>query len=130
LFELYRSHDLFLFPSLHDSGGFVVLEALAHGLPVVCLDLGGPKDIVTSNSGVVVRNNGQDTAQIATAMAREISRLVAAPDRLALLSAGAVSRAHDFILAQRIDRLYDCAMKFIAENYNATASIPTTRRTR
>ena len=43
LFELYRSHDLFLFPSLHDSGGFVVLEALAHGLPVVCLDLGGPE---------------------------------------------------------------------------------------
>lgn len=62
LFELYRSHDLFLFPSLHDSGGFVVLEALSHGLPVVCLDLGGPRDLVTANSGVVVRNNGQDTA--------------------------------------------------------------------
>ena len=30
LFELYDSHDIFLFPSLHDSGGFVVLaEALA-----------------------------------------------------------------------------------------------------
>ena len=29
LFELYDSHDLFLFPSLHDSGGFVVLEALS-----------------------------------------------------------------------------------------------------
>ena len=41
--ELFGSHDLFLFPSLHDSGGFVVLEALSHGLPVVCLDLGGQR---------------------------------------------------------------------------------------
>jgi glycosyltransferase involved in cell wall biosynthesis len=113
LFELYRSHDLFLFPSLHDSGGFVVLEALSHGLPVVCLDLGGPKDIVTPNSGVVVKNNGQNTAQVAVAMAREISRLLASPDKLAVLSAGAVSRAQDFILAQRIERFYNCAMKFI-----------------
>lgn len=115
LFELYRSHDLFLFPSLHDSGGFVVLEALSYGLPVVCLDLGGPKDMVTPNSGVVVKSNGQNTAQVAAAMAREISRLLASPDKLAALSAGAVSRAQDFILARRIEGFYNCAMKFIAQ---------------
>ena len=34
--------DVFLFPSLHDEGGWVVVEALACGLPVVCLDRGGP----------------------------------------------------------------------------------------
>jgi len=47
LFELYDSHDLLLFPSLHDSGGFVALKALCLGMPVVCLDLAGPKEIVT-----------------------------------------------------------------------------------
>lgn len=31
-----------LFPSFHDSAGFVVSEALSLGLPVVCLDHGGP----------------------------------------------------------------------------------------
>ncbi len=41
LFEHYRKAHLFLFPSLHDSGGFVVLEAMARGLPVICLDRGG-----------------------------------------------------------------------------------------
>ena len=41
LSSMYLSHDIFLFPSLHDSGGLVVLEALGHGLPVVCLNLGG-----------------------------------------------------------------------------------------
>lgn len=34
--------SVFLFPSLHDEGGWVVAEARAHGLPVVCLDRGGP----------------------------------------------------------------------------------------
>jgi glycosyltransferase involved in cell wall biosynthesis len=113
LFELYGNHDLFLFPSLHDSGGFVVLEALSHGLPVVCLDLGGPRDMVTPDSGVVVKNNCQNTAQLAATMGRDICRLLASPEKLAALSAGAVSRAQDFILAQRIERLYGCAMEFI-----------------
>jgi glycosyltransferase involved in cell wall biosynthesis len=36
---VYHEHDALLFPSFHDSGGFVVLEALSHGLPVVCLDV-------------------------------------------------------------------------------------------
>jgi len=34
--------SVFLFPSLHDEGGWVVTEARAQGLPVVCLDRGGP----------------------------------------------------------------------------------------
>ena len=40
LHEHYYQHDALLFPSLRDSGGMVVLEALAHGLPVVCTDRG------------------------------------------------------------------------------------------
>ena len=115
LFELYDSHDLLLFPSLHDSSGGVVLEALCHGMPVVCLDIGGPQDIVTSNSGIVVKNNGQNTAEVAARMAEEIFRLLASPDKVGVLSAGAVSRAQDFTLAKRIERFYDCAMTFIKE---------------
>ena len=116
LLELYRSHDLLLFPSLHDSGGFVVLEALSRGLPVICLDLGGPKDMVTPNSGVVIKNNGQNTAQVAAKMAVEISRLLASPERLTALSAGAISRAREFILAKRIEDFYSCATNFITQN--------------
>ncbi len=121
LFELYRNHDLFLFPSLHDSGGFVVLEALSHGLPVVCLDLGGPRDMVTPSSGVVVKHNGQNSAQLATMMAGQICRLLASPEKLAVLSAGAVARAQDFILAKRIKRFYDRAMEFMPAAYSTEA---------
>ena len=51
---LYKEYDVFIFPSLHDTGGFVVLEAMAAGLPVICLDRGGPALSVSENCGTVV----------------------------------------------------------------------------
>lgn len=38
-------------PSLHDSGGWVPLEAMAAGRPIICLDLGGPAELVTPEIG-------------------------------------------------------------------------------
>lgn len=54
LFEEYRRHDVLLFPSLHDSSGNVILEAFAHGLPAVCLKLGGPGTLVNTANGIAV----------------------------------------------------------------------------
>ena len=52
--ELYAEHDVFLFPSLHDSSGNAVLEALSRGVPVICLDNGGPAAIVDASCGLTV----------------------------------------------------------------------------
>ena len=41
-----RSSAALLFPSFHDSAGFVISEALSLGLPVICLDHGGPGTLV------------------------------------------------------------------------------------
>src|SRR3990172_2688633 len=38
-------------PSLHDSGGWVCVEAMAAGKPVICLDLGGPAPAVGGGAG-------------------------------------------------------------------------------
>jgi glycosyltransferase involved in cell wall biosynthesis len=65
---LMREHHGFLFPSLHDSGGTVVLEAQANGLPVVCLDLGGPASLVTSTSALVIGTDGLDEAEVVEAL--------------------------------------------------------------
>lgn len=43
--------DGLLFPSLHDSGGYAVIESMAAALPVICLDLGGPGMFVTDECG-------------------------------------------------------------------------------
>ena len=48
------AHDVLLFPSLHDSGGMVVLEAMASGLPVVCLNIGGPSIAVNEGTGFCI----------------------------------------------------------------------------
>lgn len=48
------SCDVFLFPSLRDGGGAVVVEAMASGKPVVCLDIGGPGLHVTKECGIRV----------------------------------------------------------------------------
>ncbi|WP_019504089.1 glycosyltransferase family 4 protein [Pleurocapsa sp. PCC 7319] len=61
--QLYSQHDVFLFPSLHDSSGNVVLEALSHSLPVVCLNLGGPGVMVNNSCGRVI-----DTADLSSAI--------------------------------------------------------------
>lgn len=49
-------------PSLHDSGGWVCLEAMATGRPVLCLDLGGPAIQVTHETGFKVVANTPDQA--------------------------------------------------------------------
>jgi len=46
--------DIFLFPSF-EGGGMVVLEAMASALPVVCLDYGGPGEMVTDKCGIKVK---------------------------------------------------------------------------
>jgi len=74
LAAVYRSHDLLLFPSLRDSGGMVVLEAFASGLPVVCLDIAGPGAIVDETCGIAVAADG-DEAEVVRALATALHRL-------------------------------------------------------
>jgi glycosyltransferase involved in cell wall biosynthesis len=112
-FRLYDSHDVLLFPSLHDSEGWVVLEALCHGMPVACLDLGGPKDIVTPRSGVVVGTSGLTTSEVAATLADQLYDLLSSPTQMERLSAGAIERSMDFILSDRVTQLYDEAQRVI-----------------
>ena len=53
LAETYRQADVFVFPSLTDTFGVVILEALASGLPVAAFPVMGPKDIITGEGGVL-----------------------------------------------------------------------------
>jgi glycosyltransferase involved in cell wall biosynthesis len=46
--------DVLAHPSLHDSGGWVCVEAMAAGRPVVCLDWGGPPLAVSRGTGITI----------------------------------------------------------------------------
>lgn len=58
--EALATGDALLFPSMHDSSPFVVAEAIAANLPVVCLARGGPADMVGPAEGVVVEHDVDD----------------------------------------------------------------------
>ena len=66
----YASGDVFVFPSLTDTFGLVLLEALASGLPVAAYPVPGPLDVI-GDSGCGVLD--QDLAR-ASARALEIPR--------------------------------------------------------
>jgi glycosyltransferase involved in cell wall biosynthesis len=89
---------LFLFPSMHDDSPFAVVEALASGLPIMCLDRVGPPRLAGS-AGVFVNSSGTP---------REVSRAIArALDEQRFPSKSAVlERAHRFLLPSRVNQLY------------------------
>jgi glycosyltransferase involved in cell wall biosynthesis len=69
LSKLGECHVL-VHPSLHDSGGWVCLEGMAAGRPIICLDLGGPGVQVTTATGfkIPAHNPAQAVQELAAAM--------------------------------------------------------------
>jgi len=106
LFGMYSQFDLFTFPSLHDSGGMAVLEALAFGLPVLCLDLGGPGIAVNNNCGRVIPTAGASEKQVVEAIAQFLSEMLADRSKLRRLSQSARSRAASLNWQANVDSIY------------------------
>lgn len=50
--------DLYVFPSRHESYGLTLLEALAAGLPAVCLDHHGARSVMSEEFGAIVEPSG------------------------------------------------------------------------
>ena len=51
--DVYQNNAAFVFPSLSDGFGFVVLEALSLGLPVLCSSHSGASDLINKSNGVI-----------------------------------------------------------------------------
>lgn len=92
--HVYAKNDVFLFPSLHDSSGNAVLEAMTNGLPVVCLKLGGPAAIVDSFSGI--RVDAHDPTMAAQHLGSALSLLASKPLLRSFLARGAYARANNY----------------------------------
>jgi glycosyltransferase involved in cell wall biosynthesis len=50
----FRLADLYIFPSRHESYGLTLMEALHAGLPAICLDHQGARDIMRDDFGRIV----------------------------------------------------------------------------
>ena len=97
--------DVLLHPSLHDSGGWVCVEAMAAGRPVVCLDLGGPTVQVTEQTGIKVPAISPEQAVRDLAMA--MLHLAQDPDTKARMSKASRRRVQEhFAWTSKGDRMH------------------------
>jgi len=75
LAAVYRSSDVFVFPSRTDTFGLVLLEAMACGTPVAAYPVAGPLDVVGNATGGILREDLQQAAIEALSVPRELPRL-------------------------------------------------------
>jgi glycosyltransferase involved in cell wall biosynthesis len=107
--QLLTEQDCLLLPSFQDSGGpFVVLEAMAAGMPVICLRVGGPASSVTAETGVLIEPCSP--SQVVRHLADAMLALAADPGLRQRMGEAARRRFQDHYLwdhkADVIDSLY------------------------
>ncbi|MGB3778652.1 MAG: glycosyltransferase family 4 protein [Tunicatimonas sp.] len=113
--KLYLTSDLFVFPSLREAGGTVAIESLSLGLPVLCLDRGGPVEIIDETCGIIVETpDGMSEKALAMAIAERISSFVHNPDRLLALSENAVLKGNGFTWSKVVERTYQAIESHIS----------------
>ena len=124
LAKLEKCHIL-VHPSLHDSGGWVCIEAMAAARPIICLNLGGPAVQVTDETGFKISagNPTQATEEMASAMVR----LAKEPElRVSMGQAGRqiVNENYSWqVISQRLDLLYQETV-----NNDSSVSMLTTQK--
>jgi glycosyltransferase involved in cell wall biosynthesis len=81
LARAYASSDAFVFPSVTDTFGNVVLEAFASGVPAIVSNVGGPADIVGDKGSALIFDVERQGA-----LADTMERLLTEPELGALLA--------------------------------------------
>ena len=87
----FSNADVFVFPSVRDTSGAIVLEAMASGLPTICLDHQGARLMVDEECGIRVPATGG--AGTVNGLAQAIARLAADPAARTSMGARARERA-------------------------------------
>jgi glycosyltransferase involved in cell wall biosynthesis len=84
---LYRAADVCVFPSRYEPLGNVVIQAWAHGLPVVAAESQGPKALIRSGAdGMLVPVDDPE------ALADTVGQLIGAPARRTAMAAQGLAR--------------------------------------
>ncbi len=116
---LMGTADIFLFPSF-EGAGMVVPEAMASGAVVLCIDFGGPGDMVEHGRGLAVEL-GVTRAETCDNLSAGLLSLLADPELCQAMRAKAEQWIQDEMLwDQKGDRLQRIYQDVMAETSNKT----------
>lgn len=111
--ERLRSADCLVLPSLYESGGAVVLEAMATGIPVIACAWGGPVDYLDESCGILVPPTTRDS--LVSGFREAMSRLASSPElRQAMGRAGRERVVRDFDWERKADRILEVYAEAVA----------------
>lgn len=116
--------DVFVFTSLRDTFGNVVLEAFGAGVPVICFDHQGVGDVVTEQCGIKipVRNRRDASRRF-----REALELLACDrELLQRLSRGAIKRAQEYLWTAQGQRMANVYQNVLSVSGCTTRSVSVT----
>ena len=115
LVAAYQAADVFIFPSISDGFGLVLLEALACGLPVITTPRTAGPDLITQGENGFLVDAGD-----ATALASRIQWFLENRSRIPSMSAAARATALTFSWVKFRSRISEI-LNQIAEDRGATS---------
>ena len=106
LFNYFKNSDLIMLPSLRDSGGFVIFEAIKNGSLVAVLNQGGPGAIINNSCGISIDIKNKDQDQIVKDMAKSIIKLIKNKKNYVKLRKEAIKRVNEITWEKKIKKVY------------------------
>ncbi len=104
--ELYRTNDVFVLPTLFEGMPTVVLEAMAHGMPIIVTDVGATLEMVDNTNGYIIEKN--NVASLKQAILKYNSLSAADKKSLSLASYSRVKNNFTWdIVAEKHARLFE-----------------------
>jgi len=100
----YERANLFVFPSIREPTGGVIVEAMSYGLPQIVADYGGPASIVTSETGCKVKP--VDFNSYPLAISKAIETLVLNPELCKKMSRASYKKIEsDYLWKNKINKI-------------------------
>jgi glycosyltransferase involved in cell wall biosynthesis len=105
--EYLSAMDLFIFPSICESGGQVNIEALDRGVPIVSFDAFAMKDFFRDSKSVSLINVDKSSKSTIQELADKIDYLIENPEQLRKMSESTILDVNRFSLETRCKEMLD-----------------------
>ena len=117
LIDCYHAADVFVFPSLTETQGLVLLEAMACGVPVVAVPAKGAAEIVLAGRGAL------PVEATPSAFADGVASLLSQPDKRQRMAQAARSWANEWSDQTTAGKLRDCYERLLAGKVRQNSEI-------